>query len=332
MRLIKSLLLNIDTRYLLTREDDVERWSRTLEYKNHLDQRFDTVMQKKPLQGIFHDDTTSSNTTDEFLVSTTFRNISQLPMGLSWEQWEQSNVHPVNILNNTGDQPPVDLIGDHIKQPEPPLITVISIDMVVLILQWIAYVREMGEEYIEHPDGFIHHYVIRPLHDQLLDLWILEILRGLTRNPSPDNVEDEFERHRTSWIPENAMLDGMKDAAALIRNLQGRRIDVGDITSTPFFSNGKTIEDKIDLWRNRYNIPDDRRYRYLEFLAEYPLAFLILNMYMQHSGSAATQNVVKKLRKALRRYKRQNLESLAHGRRAKDYLSYVLEDLELRIL
>lgn len=326
VRLLRSVLLDVDLKYFLTLPDDFARYLESTNYMDSIDHKIDTVIRRHPFKNVFYRGTDNSYTEEVIIRTNYLLPRLDMPLDLSWNDWLTTNHYPVTILSSTSISPPEVIIGDVIKVPDLPATSVIAINVPLLFNKWIAYLKEYGTDKFAHPDEFIHRYVFSPVTEQLTDLWLLNIMIAVSQDPSDKNIETIKSTYRPYWVFENAFSSGIKDLQRLMNMLISRKCHVWDVTRTNLFLE-TTIVDKIYQLVNWHHLPDIRQYDYIRLLMEQPYIKLLFNMYSLHSNYMDTDVVMKRLKIHVNLLLKRNIDTTTVGPNTKVVIQDMLKDL-----
>lgn len=326
-RLLYNLLFNIETNYLLTLKDDVERYFKSIKFMTDLTQIYDVVKHKGPFTNIFYAE--EQIETKEILVSTKVKSVTNMPFDYDLDTWVSSGINPVEILADPAERPPEDLLGDVIEHPLQPNHAIVSINLPLLVMKWLSYIKSYGESAINNPNDFIHRYLMGPIWDQLVDLWLLNIIQSLVQGESVDTIMKE---HEDPWGIGNVFEQGITDLDRnLISLLPDRKIDINDVLNTKLFLNGTMLQ-KIHYVRNYHYISNRRQYSYVKFLSHIPYIYPLINMYDMRKETSESDRVVKELLKRIRKYERTKPQTVAHDEDIKDEVELTMNTISSILL
>jgi len=329
IRFCQALLMSVDTDRLLRINDATDLYFAIRDELPVLEQRVDILHTGSARTDTFF--AQSNPPVSELLVHTKFRHESaDLPMNASHEELQEMIELPITILSG----PFIDLHGgvthDQIVVTESPETSVISVNLTLLVLRWLAYVKEDNLE-VRDERAFVHREVILPMDRHLVDLWIVSLLATILETPDEDMVAEWESQFCAPWMPANAFRTGTKELVALSRRLANSQIQVSDFVSTPFFFGG-SLRDRVYSIERYHNFPDLRQREFLHTLIAVPYVQLLIRAYGIDSGDPTAKRARTILKRAISRLQRNGVASYARDNEVKETVSSQLNLLELDML
>lgn len=302
VNLLKYLLLNIDTKYLLTLSSDFDRYTKyvSLEVDN-LRGAFDPVKTGTLSKNTFlmHQ---PGKPAPEVIVSSSYANpLMELPMERDWLNWRK--VTPVHILNHDSSELVSDLYRFALKfKHDHPTYLVASIDIVALIFKYLHYLIELeSDANVEH---FIHHFIINDLYTDLKRIWLMN---HMTDQLTVLDSSDTFKKYQPKASPllvSSAFTPAMQDFTREFLLTKNLNVRFGDFLATHWFS-GYSITDYLKTLVREVQFPPHKQYTFAKVLRELPiLKFVVITNNQRPPSHPEARQLNLLLRRVVETYQR----------------------------
>lgn len=311
MRLMKALLYDVDVEYLLTFDDDMDVYFKGIMERRDLLHRIDTTIRGSLYQNVVYSEANTSPV-KEMMVPAGYKSPAMmLPFDQPWDRMKRHPDAPVNILFTDTGSLPKNMIGDAIKSDDPPTIAGIGVNLPLLILQWCAYTRSMGKEWVPEPSEFIHEHVVGQLSSQLVDFWILDLLKRMATSAytyeEPSTIADDFSS--MGWIPDKNLEKGIQEIQPLFLDLSAGTGRVEDFFITPFFPGKRSLSDYISDAVTTLHVPRTGEYEPVAFLRDAPWLEFILQLYTMKGTDQSEDTALKSFIRDFNRLERRKIEN-----------------------
>ena len=211
----------------------------------------------------------------------------------------------------------------------PSSYMLISIDVRTLIFKWVKYVEYCRSRDIEPKDlEFLRNSELVHWHDDLFDIWILNMLNSILSPTMNDLPKDAVQYHIEPYIAREQLVnDGLNDMIRFVQASAQGTIRLQDMLVTKWINN-KSIFDMIAIQERFVMLPELRQYRWLDIIRWMPYLRLILNLNKYYPQVGVTKMITERAKDIMNRdLKFQNLENSLVSPLAKRKLAAVLAEL-----
>lgn len=333
MRLIKALLYDVDVEYLLTFDDDMDIYFKGIMERRDLFHRIDTTIRGSLYQNVVYSEA-NSTPVKEMMVPAGYKSpVSMLPFDQPWEQMKHHPDAPINILFTNTNALPKGMIGDAIKTNDPPNIVGVGVNLPLLILQWCSYTRSMGKEWVPEPSEFIHEHVVGQLTSQLVDFWILGILKKLAISiytyDDPKTITEDVSN--VSWVPDKNLEKGIQELQPLFLDLSAEVGRVEDFFVTPFFPGKRSLFDYISNVVTTLYVPEVGEYEPVAFLRDVPWLEFILQLFTIKGIDQSKDTALKSFIRDFNRLERKKIENRIEEPEIRDIIQNKIFEISMDV-
>lgn len=335
IRLLKHILSLIDFNILDAMSIDIERLSNYFEpQKRVFDELFDPIHTGKTFENMF---VSSDNIyeTKEYLVPIDSTNrLKQLPLDEDWNFW--SSLRPLKILSCDTDEYTIDLRTGYIRYRDiPPFFMVIGIDSILLSFMYYKY--RLAHPDINYPmQRFLYEHVFLNLMDDLQDIWLLNLMTDIVKNIAEKNESVSVLKYSKSsdeyrYLGSN-LLRVLTELEQQFAKVQNGQVNVYGVLNSLYLSDpSKNLLDIIMDYLKNYYISDMRQYFSYVYLKDWTLITLIIEMYLLNKDSTDSKNVIKRINREIKKYRRSKLWENEKDTLVRDTIEEHINDIYKRI-
>lgn len=325
VRWITNLLFKVETDYLLSREDDTDRYFSVIDFLDNLSREVDFVHRQLPKKGIFYSQGMGQQPTSEIVLPIAYQQFSDTPMDLHIDAWADAGAEPVTVLYDPCFELVEDMRSGQIARMHQPPMVILGMNIPLLIFMWISYVKENPYEHKMNPEPFVYHHVLRPMMYQSANHWVVSLINALlSLNVDTESIVKQFSS--TKWMPQRVLAQACEELRTEVMRLSYSQIDVGDILNSQLLFSG-TLNEHINNYTIKCDVPDMRQYRAIEFLYEAPYIKMLLYMFFLDERSSKSKLIKQRLAIAMREFARMNISTMIRDKRILDIFNQDVIDI-----
>jgi len=297
--MLKALLSNIDLRFLLKCDSDLERYQKYAAYQADAFMSFYDPEGSGKLNFNTLVDNSSRRCLEYWVTCHRRSPLERLPLEGGWSSW--SNVRAFWLMVHDSSELPKNLLShDLVFLRDLPSYIVVGIDPEALVLKWCNYA--MSYDDAEAMERFIH-LEMGALHDDLLRIWAVNHLTLWLRDLRPAQRDDPYDMRGIVDFDETVVGGTFTNAAGCLREaVRGIAHDSPTfemLLSAPWVF-GLSIFDLVDEQLMDRRVSPHIQYAYLKFVVEFPLLRLLLTLNWYRPGDLPDKTNFKRLmRRAL---------------------------------
>lgn len=306
MVLLRRILANLDMLYLQRKGlGDLDKYMNYLRFvQSDLDRQFSTVP-----AGVTYTNALISKktlTTDEYYLAVDCVDyIRTLPWDKPWEEWKK--LRAVRLWDHDSPEFTLNLINDSVafakKQPHYAFFTV---DVVILAFQYMKFLEE-EEGDNKTQQMFIHRYVINQLHDDLIDVWLLQQLeKSLTITDDAQirdiDYNDIVVDGRYGWVG-TQYREGLLALHQLKEQLDSAGLKPSSYMSTPLLTNETSLFDRLLVLYEQLDMETLYQYKGMIYLRDRRLLKLIWELYKRRPDFPTTETLSRRLKQIVFKYR-----------------------------
>jgi hypothetical protein len=297
--LMKRILNLIDYNYLFKQSNDFDRWSKYFTYmRNELQFLYDPVMNGKGYRNLII--TGKTNDIINYIIPTTVGNvIRDLPIGQDWNYWQYTKA--LKLINHSSDEYTVDCSTDYIKfHYNQPVNVIVCLDVVILGFMYFHYLKKHNLNYKEYDNKtFLHRYLFLPLQYDLLEIYLIKIIKRLTTSMLIDESVEQVSYDILSITdpvvrPTSQMIVACSDIIHGLKSIQYNSITSGQFLNSSILLD-KSVIGLINHILAYYTINEGRQYAGLTYLRDYDLFDIIFNVTMLNPNKSSVKTLLDKL-------------------------------------
>ena len=329
VELLRFIMLNIDLEEILSYESDIDKLTNIIDYvEGTYRGAFDPVHKGRIEKGLFTS-REGSSLIPEFIMNVEPANkIIDYPFDQPFEAW--NGLRATRIIHHDSNELIDDLHTWWLKfRKLPSSYMLISVDVRTLIFKWVKYVEYCRSRDIEPKDlEFLRNSELVHWHDDLFDIWILNMLNSILSPTMNDLPKDAVQYHIEPYIAREQLVnDGLNDMIRFVQASAQGTIRLQDMLVTKWINN-KSIFDMIAIQERFVMLPELRQYRWLDIIRWMPYLRLILNLNKYYPQVGVTKMISERAKDIMNRdLKFQNLENSLVSPLAKRKLAAVLAEL-----
>jgi hypothetical protein len=307
-RMLTNMLFEVETEYLLTKADDTERYFSSIKFIDGLSMRFDFGYRNLPLKDMFYGPSRGV-VTQEVALPVKYGKFIDTPMDLDIESWADAGAEPVSVLYDPSFELVEDMRSGQLERRNQPEFCVLGINVPLLIFMWLSYVREDVYERKMNPEPFVYRHVLRPMMYQQANQWLVALIAELCDpiNESVDKIVKKFSE--TRWMPDNTIRMACEEFRNETSRLTHGQIDAGDILHSELLLSG-TLMEYINRYTYKFDVPDTRLYKAMEFIYQTPYIKTLLYMFFMDESSPKARLIKRRLRVDMRNFQRLNISTM----------------------
>jgi len=225
--------------------------------------------------------------------------LNTLPFGQGYESWR--NLKPLTLVYYSSPELITRLEGMRVKFKQPNEYCLWGFDVPLLMmkyLNWVAYNRNILKRQEPAVIYFIKDEVMRYLFDDLIDVWVMNLIDQTLNLPhfTPNKISSE--------ISSSALNYAFTDLKEYIQRVKDNAINVRDFLHCKWLINNRSLVDKINDLDAMISLPLERQYEPLTFLKEFCLSRIALRLYAMNQDSAKYSKIVNYFKYQFRIYRR----------------------------
>jgi len=189
----------------------------------------------------------------------------------NWNKWK--DIQPIRMMVNDSRELNVDPQSYRSQleyKSDQPTYSLFCIDSSALLMKYLVYLREYDIPFDNTIiDEFILDYVIAPLYDDVLNVWISNYLLDVMSDKEVDTSLI------STILNQSELNNATNEIKELIDRLKNGSLRIGDIMHT-FFYRDKSIYDIIDIYADKHKTYSSNRYIGIELLKMSKLLSIII--------------------------------------------------------
>ena len=333
LELLRSLLFGVDLNDIDTYPNDIDRFIYVIQtYKETRLHQFDPVYSGRFTTCYFTSASSLARTTEVLLDVDTNHPLDTFPLDKDWSEWQY--LRGLRVVSHDSMEIPETITSSLITfSRESPTIIVMTIDVPVLVFKYYKYWKNCKEAEIEcDMTDFLKRYEYANFFGDLLDAWLLNLFPyAFTAGGHGVSVGEVVEN---LFVPTRVATDnvlrevvaGLYEYATLY---QQNSLRPQDMVDTPWFSDGKTIREKIKAYENAFRFPPQRNYRWCEALLWLPFVDILTSSLIAFPSSPVANQIAVRARRLWKtHYKYANMTNIARGESVKQVVKGVGESIE----
>ena len=322
--LLKYLINNLDVAELDKYSSDIERYTEVIKFfKFNYLQSFDPVVNGSVRGGKW----VSTNAAGGLPPPEVILNVDcsdpvhTLPLEKPWPDWQEQR--GVRILYHDS----LELIERFTTsmfefKTQMPSVIVVSLDVPILLFKYYKYWKNSTETGVPaNVNEFIKHHEYAHFFDDLLDIWTLNFLTLVYKNPDMDSwtILEKLAVPQRICTPGMLVqgIDGVKEFLALVKSGQ---IKPQDFLETNWFVGGSIRErmTRVDHW---CDIPDRRQYLWCNAVLWLPYLDLLLTLTGMFPNGAVNQLIRERCSQVyVNKFKYAAMPSMARGEALRSFV------------
>lgn len=290
--LLRKILADADIPSLMRKPTDFACYSEILTYTvSQLNAIFNTVTTGLHFSRIAIRQ--SSGHTEEFFIPVSCQDpFTDLPFDQGWDAWR--NVRPLRMVDNDSQELTFATYQDQIVfSKQPPKRVVFTIDVVALVLQHVAFLRE-SEQAISEADYF-HRYVLVSLLQDLQDLWLANIYAALLENPTRFTSNTRLFINQVTGdtcygYPGSELTLALRELSGTIDTCQRGLVSPTTLVQSLVLSGG-SLTTYLQRLVDTTTVNDQRQYYWVEYLRDIRWLTILYYAYQLQPTSAPAHNL-----------------------------------------
>lgn len=319
---VRSLIDRISEPYFLTTDDEFDLYNKYV-----LPESLVIARQIDPLSGATFDKNrfVSGNETKELILPTFGLIPSAITIYSDWDDWEE--IAPIRILNHDSKELNLAFHNGQIDfKKDQPTFAVFAVDVPALLWKYIKYIKENDYSFESvDRDAFISKHIIPFFYDQLVDIWLLKIVRECYIDPTT-NETDLFITNNYA-TNSSIIKSGVREMNHIIDMLGVNVVSLGAFLSTEILDD-KSLLDCIDIYGTQYTISNSRRYLGYEILKSYNLIDLLFQSVKAQAGRNIVTNIVRKMEFEYKSIRRSSWQSHIRDTEITKQINFLFREIE----
>ena len=300
--LLRKILADADIPALLRKTSDLDRYLDILIFTTpSLNNIFDAVT-----TGLTFSDMAIRRTTprtEEFFIPVSCQDpLALLPFDRGWDYWQK--VKPLRLVDIDSSELTFATYQDQIyfSNKTPPTRAVMTIDVVALILQYLAYLQGNSDSDIIQAE-YLHQHVMVHLLQDLEDLWLGNMYCALLKQPTlftenPKQCINKLMGDARYGFQGTELPIALRELSTLIASCKSRVITPAVLLQSLLLSTGNIPDFLVTLLIT--TTIDDRRQNYwMEAFRDARWLNLLYYAYQLQPDFVATKNLYRNLRRDL---------------------------------
>jgi hypothetical protein len=309
IRLLQTILTNSSALSFFTSLPDIDWYTDYFmpEY-GQLRQYYDPLITGRTFRNTFY---RNPARTREYVIPVEYKHpLSTLPFDQPWnETWH--NRSPITLFFHDSTELVLHLRREEITHRyDPPQMALLGLNLPLLFLKYKAYTT--SSEYKLNPvsmDMFLRQEVIYAFHDQLIELWFVNLISDLVEARFNDrSYMTVMEKYQRTNIP-GSFKQAMMELTKLIDGVYDNTVKLNDFLMTPLIMN-KSIYTYLQEQNDYLQISPLRQYFYLSFLRDFPLYKLLIMLMHPTLHIGENERYIKSLTLYMDRVKSTNLNRI----------------------
>lgn len=329
--LLRFMLLNCDLTTAKSFSNDLDRkmqWADS--YRDSFRVAFDPVYSKSIIGGKFFANKLGGIPTLEIMLNSELDNSnSAYPFDMPWENWE--GLRAIKLLYHNSRELPIEFISNQITfLQKKPTFAVISINTTTLLMKWYKYNLYCEKQGIEaDPLDFIKEFELSGVYDDLLEVWLTNLLITVLEHPSADTAKITAELVVPSFITSTGIVDqgvgALKEILSLISN---RHVKLQDFLDTRWYPE-RTIREHLNALEKDIKLPETRLYLWLDMLRVLPVLKMLTAIFEMDKSNPLYDLLMSRASVVyFRQVKLANLPALQYSGIVKSYIDFISKQFE----
>jgi len=248
--------------------------------------------------------------------------LMDLPLGKRLDQWK--DVNPINIIyNDSTELCSYILKMQYQYKRSAPKMIIAAIDLPALAMKYCVYVDEMqqtGKSY--NASSFIKEYLMNNFYNDCVRCYIFTLIKNFFDN-------EDLEPTSSLIVDFAAVKSAQENLDLFYHQLKKKNYSVNDFIYTKWIPDlsGPISIYKYMKWFDRHiTLPDFAQARYLKFLTQYPLLYILVKLY--NLSDKPNDKIIKRaLYFKLYNLNRSGVLSLCNNRKLKSKLHHDIREL-----